>query len=164
MTANTETQTKHHKAEVREQRAADVAAQHETAAAKQAERGKRGARLRVLGLLDEDSFQELDPVVQGRGTTFGMERSRPYGDGIVTGFGAIDGRLVAVFSQDFTVYGGSLGEAFAEKLVKLMDLAARYGVPIVVTGFEPLDVLEGIRRTVLQLEAGALPVIRLAIP
>ena len=109
MTAETEIQTDRHKAALREQRAAEVAAQHEAAAAKQAARGKRGARQRVLDLLDEGSFQELDPFVQGRSTTFGMERSRPYGDGVVTGFGAIDGRRVAVFSQDFTVYGGSLG-------------------------------------------------------
>ena len=116
---------------MREQRAAEVDAQHEAAAAKQAERGKRGARQRVLDLLDAGSFQELDPFVQGRSTTFGMERSRPYGDGVVTGFGTIDGRAVAVFSQDFTVFGGSLGEAFAEKMVKLMDLAARYGCPVI---------------------------------
>jgi acetyl-CoA carboxylase carboxyltransferase component len=120
-----------HKAELRERRAAEVAAQHAAAAAKQAERGKRGARERVLALLDEGSFQELDPFVQHRASQFGMERSRPYGDGVVTGFGTIDGRRVAVFSQDFTVYGGSLGEAFAEKMVKLMDLAARYGVPVI---------------------------------
>ncbi|MGH2618252.1 MAG: acyl-CoA carboxylase subunit beta [Thermomicrobiales bacterium] len=120
-----------HKADVRQRRAAEVDAQHEAAAAKQAARGKRGARQRVLDLLDEDSFQELDPFVQHRATQFGMERSRPYGDGVVTGFGTIDGRRVAIFSQDFTVYGGSLGEAFAGKLVKLMDLAARYGVPVI---------------------------------
>src|SRR5215211_6642210 len=131
MTAETEIQTDRHKAAMREQRAAEVAAQHEAAAAKQAARGKRGARQRVLDLVDEGSFQVLDPFVQGRSTTFGMERSRPYGDGVVTGFGAIDGRRVAIFSQDFTVYGGSLGEAFAEKLVKLMDLTARYGVPVI---------------------------------
>ena len=120
-----------HKAEVRANRAAEVEAQHVAAAAKQADRGKRGARQRVLELLDEGSFQELDPFVQHRADQFGMERSRPYGDGVVTGFGEIDGRKVAVFSQDFTVYGGSLGEAFAEKMVKLMDLAARYGVPVI---------------------------------
>src|ERR671920_2417926 len=131
MTAETEIQTDRHKAAMREQRAAEVAAQHEAAAAKQAERGKRGARQRVLDLLDEGSFQELDPFVQGRSTTFGMERSRPYGDGVVTGFGTIDGRFVAIFSQDFTVFGGSLGEAFAEKMVKLMDLAERYGCPVI---------------------------------
>src|SRR5262245_33293734 len=135
MTAETKvepnTESTRHKAEVRERRAAEVAAQHEAAAAKQAERGKRGARERVLTLLDEGTFQELDPFVQGRATQFGMDRKRPYGDGVVTGFGAIDGRRVAIFSQDFTVYGGSLGEAFAEKMVKLMDLAARYGVPVI---------------------------------
>ncbi|MFN8591848.1 MAG: acyl-CoA carboxylase subunit beta [Thermomicrobiales bacterium] len=120
-----------HKASVRETRAEAVAAQHEAAAARQAERGKRGARERLLALLDEGSFQEIDPFVQHRATQFGMDRARPYGDGVVTGFGEIDGRRVAVFSQDFTVYGGSLGEAFAEKLVKLMDLAARYGVPVI---------------------------------
>src|SRR5829696_913666 len=98
MTAETETQTDRHKARMREQRAAEVAAQHEAAAARQTERGKRGARQRVLDLLDAGSFQELDPFVQGRSTSFGMERSRPYGDGVVTGFGAIDGRRVAVFS------------------------------------------------------------------
>ena len=130
-TPETETDAPRHKADIRASRAAEVVAQHEAAAAKQAERGKRGARERVLDLLDEGSFQELDPFVQGRGTAFGMERSRPFGDGVVTGFGTIDDRRVAVFSQDFTVYGGSLGEAFAEKLVKLMDLAASYGVPVI---------------------------------
>lgn len=131
MATETEPTTNRHKAEVRERRADEVAAQHEAAAAKQAERGKRGARERVITLLDDGSFQELAPFMQGRATQFGMERSRPYGDGIVTGFGTIDGRRVAIFSQDFTVYGGSLGEAFAEKLVTLMDLAARYGVPVI---------------------------------
>jgi len=120
-----------HKAERRHERAAEVEAQHEAAASKQASRGKRGARERVLALLDPDSFQELGAFVQGRATRFGLDQSRPYGDGVVTGFGTIDGRQVAVFSQDFTVYGGSLGEAFAEKMVTLMDLAARYGVPVI---------------------------------
>jgi acetyl-CoA carboxylase carboxyltransferase component len=129
--ATADTGATRHKAEVRARRAEEVAAQHAAAAAKQAERGKRGARERVLALLDEGSFQELDPFVQHRAAQFGMERSRPYGDGVVTGFGTIDGRRVAIFSQDFTVYGGSLGEAYAEKLVKLMDLAARYGVPVI---------------------------------
>jgi acetyl-CoA carboxylase carboxyltransferase component len=110
---------------------AEVAAQHEAAAAKQRQRGKHGARERVLALLDEGSFQELDPFVQHRATQFGMEENRPYGDGVVTGLGMIDGRQVAVFSQDFTVFGGSLGEAFAEKMVKLMDLAERFGCPII---------------------------------
>lgn len=131
MASETETRSTGHKASVRAERAAEVAAQHAAAAEKQAARGKRGARGRVLSLLDDGSFQELDPFVQGRATRFGMDRARPYGDGVVTGFGTIDGRKVAIFSQDFTVYGGSLGEAFAEKLVKLMDLAARYGVPVI---------------------------------
>ena len=116
---------------MRAARAAEVAAQHDAAAAKQASRGKRGARERVLALLDEGSFQELSPFVQSRATRFGMDRQRPYGDGVVTGLGTIDGRHVAVFSQDFTVYGGSLGEAFAEKMVGLMDHAARYGIPVI---------------------------------
>ena len=85
---------------------AEIAAQHAAAAAKQAERGKRGARERVLALLDEGSFQEFDPFVRHRATQFGMEQSRPFGDGVVTGFGEIDGRPVAVFSQDFSVFGG----------------------------------------------------------
>jgi acetyl-CoA carboxylase carboxyltransferase component len=109
----------------------EIAAQHEAAATKQAQRSKRGARARVLALLDEGSFQELDPFVRHRATQFGMDRQRPFGDGVVTGFGTIDGRRVAIFSQDFTVFGGSLGEAFAEKMVKLMDLAERYGCPII---------------------------------
>ncbi|MEZ4563528.1 MAG: acyl-CoA carboxylase subunit beta [Thermomicrobiales bacterium] len=120
-----------HKAEVRAARAAEVSAQHEAAAAKQATRGKRGAYERVLALLDEGSFQELSPFVQSRATRFGMDRQRPYGDGVVTGLGTIDGRHVAIFSQDFTVYGGSLGEAFAEKMVGLMDHAERYGIPVI---------------------------------
>lgn len=120
-----------HKAEVRATRAAEIAAQHEAAAAKQVSRGKRGAYDRVLALLDEGSFQELSPFVQSRATRFGMDRQRPYGDGVVTGLGTIDGRHVAVFSQDFTVYGGSLGEAFAEKMVGLMDHAASYGIPVI---------------------------------
>ncbi|MFT4037510.1 MAG: acyl-CoA carboxylase subunit beta [Thermomicrobiales bacterium] len=120
-----------HKAAVRAERAAEVAAQHEAAAAKQATRGKRGAHERVLTLLDAGSFQELAPFVQSRATRFGMDRQRPYGDGVVTGLGTIDGRPVAVFSQDFTIYGGSLGEAFAEKMVALMDHAAKYGIPVI---------------------------------
>lgn len=105
--------------------------QHEAASQKQAVRGKRGALERALALADSGSFEELDALVRHRAHEFGMDRSRPPGDGVVTGFGTIDGRKVAIFSQDFTVYGGSLGEAFAEKVVKLMDLALRYGCPIV---------------------------------
>jgi acetyl-CoA carboxylase carboxyltransferase component len=110
---------------------AEVAAQHAAAAEKQAGRGKRGALERAHALCDEGTFVELDPFVRHRAHELGMERNRPWGDGVVTGFGEIDGRKVAVFSQDFTVFGGSLGEAFAEKVVKLMDLAERYGCPII---------------------------------
>ncbi len=108
-----------------------IVEQHAAAAERQAGRGKRGARERVLALLDPGTFSELDAMVQHRATAFGLDRTRPYGDGVVTGFGEIDGRRVAVFSQDFTVFGGSLGEAYAEKMVKLMDLAGRYGCPII---------------------------------
>lgn len=108
-----------------------IEAQRETARGKQASRGKRSAFDRVTALLDEGSFTELDPFVRHRSSMFGMERSQPFGDGVVTGFGTIEGRKVAVFSQDFSVYGGSLGEAYAEKMVKLMDLAERYGYPII---------------------------------
>jgi len=109
----------------------EMAAQRAAAREKQARRGKRSAYDRVLALLDPDSFEELDVFVRHRATQFGLDKSRPLGDGVVTGFGTIDGRFVAVFSQDFTVFGGSLGEAYAEKMVKLMDLAERYGCPII---------------------------------
>ncbi|MFM9107213.1 MAG: acyl-CoA carboxylase subunit beta [Chloroflexota bacterium] len=110
---------------------AGIDAQHAAAAEKQASRGKRGARERAVALLDSGSFTELDAFKRHRASDLGMDRSRPWGDGVVTGWGTIDGRPVAVFSQDFTVFGGSLGEAFAEKIVKVMDLAARMGIPIV---------------------------------
>jgi acetyl-CoA carboxylase carboxyltransferase component len=110
---------------------AEMAAQHQQARDKQADRGKRSALDRVHALLDEGSFVELDAFVRHRATQFGMDKSRPFGDGVVTGFGTIDGRQVAVFSQDFTIFGGSLGEAYAEKMVKVMDLAERYGCPII---------------------------------
>jgi acetyl-CoA carboxylase carboxyltransferase component len=108
-----------------------MAAQQAAAVEKQAKRGKRSAYQRVLDLLDPDSFTELDAFVRHRANDFGMDVSRPFGDGVVTGFGKIDGRPVAVFSQDFTVFGGSLGEAYAEKMVKLMDQAEKYGCPII---------------------------------
>jgi acetyl-CoA carboxylase carboxyltransferase component len=108
-----------------------IEAERARAREKQQSRGKRSAYDRVVSLLDEGSFSELDAFVRHRATMFGMDRQRPFGDGVVTGFGTIDGRQVAVFSQDFSVFGGSLGEAFAEKMVKLMDLAERYGVPII---------------------------------
>jgi len=101
------------------------------AVARQHERGKLTARERVEQLLDPGSFVELDAFAVHRTTAFGMEQRRPLGDGVITGHGLIDGRAVCVFSQDFTVFGGSLGEVFAEKITKLMDLALRMGVPCI---------------------------------
>ena len=98
---------------------------------KQHAKGKKTARERVLELLDEDSFVELDELARHRSTAFGMEKKRPYGDGVVTGYGTIDGRQVCVFAQDFTVFGGSLGQVFGEKIVKVMDLAMKTGCPII---------------------------------
>ncbi len=98
---------------------------------KQHARGKKTARERIEMLLDEGSFVELDEFARHRSTNFGLEKTRPYGDGVVTGYGTVDGRQVCVFSQDFTVFGGSLGEVFGEKIVKLMDLAMKIGCPVV---------------------------------
>src|SRR6478609_196938 len=97
----------------------------------QHEKGKLSARERLELLLDEGSFVELDRFVVHRSTDFGLEAQKFYGDGVITGHGKIDGRLVYVFSQDFTVFGGSLSEAFAEKIVKIMDLALRNGAPVI---------------------------------
>ena len=93
--------------------------------------GKLTARERIHLLLDEGTFEELDKFVRHRCVDFGIEEQRPAGDGFVTGFGRIDGRLVYVFAQDFTVFGGSLSEANAQKICKIMDLAARAGAPVI---------------------------------
>ncbi|MFZ0134695.1 MAG: carboxyl transferase domain-containing protein, partial [Desulfobacterales bacterium] len=93
-------------------------------------KGKLSARERIDLLLDEGSFEEFDVLKTGRGGALGGERSYP-GDGVVTGHGSIDGREVFVFSQDFTVVGGSLGEAHAQKICKVMDLAVKVGAPII---------------------------------
>ena len=98
---------------------------------KQHAKGKMTARERIDYLLDDGSFQELDMLARHRAHGMGLEDSRPYTDGVVTGFGTIDGRRVCVFSQDFTVFGGALGEVFAEKIHKVMDLAASTGVPMI---------------------------------
>jgi propionyl-CoA carboxylase beta chain len=98
---------------------------------KQHARGKKTARERIALLLDPDSFVELDELARHRTTAFGMAETRPYGDGVVTGYGTIDGRPVCVFSQDFTVFGGSLGEVFGEKIVKVMNLAMKTGCPVI---------------------------------
>src|SRR6187397_3049348 len=101
------------------------------AEAKQHDRGKYTARERIDKLLDPGSFQELDTFMRHRTTDFDMERNRPWGDAVVTGHGTIDGRRVCVFSQDFTVFGGSLGEVMSEKMCKVMDLAAKIGCPVI---------------------------------
>jgi propionyl-CoA carboxylase beta subunit len=93
--------------------------------------GKLSARERIELLLDEGSFEELDKFVTHRCTDFGMEDQKPLGDGFITGYGRIDGRLVYVFAQDFTVFGGSLSEANAWKVTKIMDLALRNGAPVI---------------------------------
>jgi propionyl-CoA carboxylase beta chain len=98
---------------------------------KQHARGKLTARERVEKLLDPGSFQELDTFVRHRTADFDMQKNRPWGDAVVTGHGTIDGRPVCVFSQDFTVFGGSLGEVMAEKMCKIMDLAAKIGCPVI---------------------------------
>jgi propionyl-CoA carboxylase beta chain len=98
---------------------------------KQHAKGKKTARERIDMLLDPGSFVELDELARHRSTNFSQERTRPYGDGVVTGYGTVDGRTVCVFSQDVTVFGGSLGEVYGEKIVKVMDLAIKTGCPIV---------------------------------
>ncbi|NDK33568.1 acyl-CoA carboxylase subunit beta [Rhodovulum sulfidophilum] len=94
-------------------------------------KGKLTARERIELLLDEGSFEEFDMFVAHRCTDFGMEDSRPYGDGVVTGWGTINGRMVYVFSQDFTVFGGSLSETHAQKICKIMDMAVQNGAPVI---------------------------------
>lgn len=113
-------------------RVAEVAhAGSERAVEKQHARGKKTARERLEMLLDEGSFIEMDKYARHRSNAFGQERNRPYGDGVVTGYGTVDGRTVAVFAQDFTVFGGSLGEVFGEKICKVMDFAMKVGCPVI---------------------------------
>jgi propionyl-CoA carboxylase beta chain len=103
----------------------------ERAVEKQHARGKKTARERLELLLDEGSFVEMDKYARHRSVAFGQDRNRPYGDGVVTGYGTVDGRTVAVFAQDFTVFGGSLGEVFGEKICKVMDFAMKVGCPVI---------------------------------
>jgi propionyl-CoA carboxylase beta chain len=98
---------------------------------KQHAKGRLTARERIERLFDEGTFVELDELARHRSTAFGLADRRPYGDGVVTGYGTVDGRQVCVFSQDFTIFGGSLGEVYGEKITKVMDLAVRTGCPIV---------------------------------
>ena len=97
----------------------------------QHKKGKKTARERIKLLLDEGSFEEFDMFVTHRCTNFGLENEKYFGDGVVTGYGTIDGRLVYVFSQDFTVFGGSLSETFAAKICKVMDMAVKNGAPLI---------------------------------
>lgn len=103
----------------------------EQAIERQHSRGKMTARERIEYLLDDDSFQELDMLAKHRAHGMGLEANRPYTDGVITGFGTVDGRRVCVYSQDFTVIGGSLGEVVGEKINKIQDLAMSLGVPII---------------------------------
>ena len=97
----------------------------------QHKKGKLTARERIELLLDPGSFEELGKFVRHRSHDFGLDKQRILGDGVVTGYGNIDGRLVYVFSQDFTVFGGSLSEAYAEKIVRIMDAAMKNGAPVI---------------------------------
>src|SRR5919204_3177374 len=103
----------------------------EAAVEKTHAKGKLTARERILALLDEDSFVELDALARHRSTNFGLEANRPLGDGVITGYGTIDGRDVCIFSQDATVFGGSLGEVYGEKIVKVQELAIKTGRPLI---------------------------------
>ncbi len=103
----------------------------EKAIEKQHQRGKYTARERIALLLDEGSFEELDMFVTHRSTNFGMDKKHPLGDGVVTGFGTVEGRLIYVFAQDFTVLGGSLSETMAQKICKVMDMAMKMGAPVI---------------------------------
>src|SRR3954463_8285079 len=116
---------------LRELREAAIHSASEAAVEKQHAKGKMTARERIEKLLDPGSFEELDPFVRHRTYDFEMQKNRPWGDAVVTGHGTIDGRTVFVFSQDFTVFGGSRGEVMSEKMCKVMDLAAQVGAPVI---------------------------------
>src|SRR5437879_4879794 len=116
---------------LRELREQALHAGSERAVQKRREEGRLLARERAEKLCDAGTFVELDRYVRHRESNFGMMDRRPYGDAVVTGYGTIFGRRVFVFSQDFTVFGGSLSEVFAEKICKVMDLAAKYGCPVI---------------------------------
>jgi propionyl-CoA carboxylase beta chain len=118
-------------ADLERRRSAAVDEPEANAVAKQEARGKKSARQRIDLLLDEGSFVELDAFAKHRSTNFGLEKRRPAGDGVVAGYGTVGGRQVCVYSQDFTVFGGSLGEVHGEKITKVMDLALRTGVPLI---------------------------------
>ncbi|NKZ63894.1 methylmalonyl-CoA carboxyltransferase [Rhodococcus hoagii] len=118
-------------ADLRSRQAQAMQPMGEAAIEKVHAKGKLTARERIHALLDEGSFVELDALARHRSTNFGLADNRPVGDGVVTGYGTIDGRDVCVFSQDATVFGGSLGEIYGEKIVKVMDLALKTGRPLI---------------------------------
>lgn len=127
--------TDHHttagKAEILRARRQEAAGKRQEAIDKQHAKGKMTAMERIEAFLDPGSFQAIDGLTRHRSHNFGQEKNRPYGDGVVTGYGTVDGRPVCVFAQDFTVFGGSLGEVFGEKIVKVMDLAMKTGCPMI---------------------------------
>ena len=130
--ADIDTTTTEGKLKDLKRRVAEVAhAGSERAVEKQHARGKKTARERIELLLDEGSFVEMDKYARHRSVAFGQDKNRPYGDGVVTGYGTVDGRTVAIFAQDFTVFGGSLGEVFGEKICKVMDFAMKIGCPVI---------------------------------
>ncbi len=139
---------------------------------KQHAQGKYTARERIDRLLDEGSFEEIDTFVTHRCTDFGMADNQPLTDGVVTGHGTINGRLVFIFSQDFTIFGGSLSKAYAEKIIKVMNLAAKVGAPIIGLNDsggariqEGVDALAGYADIFLQnvLCSGVVPQISLVL-
>ena len=114
-----------------QQRMAQAGQPNSAAVERQHSRGRRTARERIEMLLDEGSFVEFDALARHRSSNFGLAERRPVGDGVVTGYGTVDGRPVCVFSQDVTVFGGALGEVYGEKIVKVMDFALKTGRPLV---------------------------------
>ena len=118
-------------ADLEQRRTEAVHAGSARAVQRQHAKGKMTARERIDGLLDPGSFTEFDELARHRATDFGVAANRPYGDGVVTGYGTVEGRPVCVFSQDFTIFGGSLGEVYGTKIVKVMDHALKTGCPII---------------------------------
>ena len=119
------------KAAVLAAKRAEAVGRRTEAVDKQHAKGKMTAMERIEAFLDEGSFQQLDGLARHRSYAFGLEASRPFGDGVITGYGTVEGRPIAVFAQDFTVFGGSLGEVYGEKICKVMDFALRTGCPVV---------------------------------
>ena len=117
-------------ADLRRKRVSAQSAKPESVEKRHAQ-GKYTARERIEKLVDPGSFVEFDTFARHRSSNFGMDKNRIYGDGVVTGHATVDGRAIAIYSQDFLVFGGSLGEVVGEKIVKVMDFALKAGIPIV---------------------------------